>query len=88
VLSRMSSSLVRTAPMPVGEDTFALCGQCGYAANVAAVPAAVPPIPAVERPPIEVLDTPDTEGVVKVRDRRGGTAEEVALGDAARMPSR
>jgi prolyl-tRNA synthetase len=48
------------APTPVGEDTFVLCGQCEYAANVEAVSAVVPPAPAAEHPPIEVLDTPDT----------------------------
>ena len=48
------------APTPVGEDTYAECGQCGYAANTEAVPGTAPPVPAVEHPPIEELDTPDT----------------------------
>jgi prolyl-tRNA synthetase len=49
------------AETPVGEDTFVQCTSCGYAANVEAVttpsPAASDPI---DRPDIEVLDTPDT----------------------------
>src|SRR6266550_2141958 len=48
------------APTPVGEDTFVLCGQCEYAANVEAVPAVVPRVPSVDHPPVEVVDTPDT----------------------------
>jgi prolyl-tRNA synthetase len=48
------------APTPIGEDTFVACSNCDYAANVEAVTAVVPPVEAVEHPPVEVLDTPDT----------------------------
>jgi prolyl-tRNA synthetase len=48
------------APTPVGEDTFVTCGQCGYAANAQAVPAAAITVPAADHPPVEVLDTPGT----------------------------
>jgi len=44
----------------VGEDTFVECGQCGYAANVEAVTATVPPVEGAGHPPVEELDTPDT----------------------------
>ena len=52
------------APLDVGEDTFARCVACGYAANVEAVAIASPPpldrvaIDALD--PAEVVDTPDT----------------------------
>jgi prolyl-tRNA synthetase len=48
------------APTPVGEDTYVECGQCGYAANTEAVTAVAEPPPAVDQPPVEELDTPDT----------------------------
>jgi prolyl-tRNA synthetase len=48
------------APTPVGEDTYVECGQCGYAANTEAVTAVAEPPPAVDHPPVEELDTPDT----------------------------
>jgi prolyl-tRNA synthetase len=48
------------AVAPAGEDTFAACPACGYAANVEAL--TTPPAAAVdaEAPLLEVLDTPDT----------------------------
>ena len=48
------------APAPVGEDTFASCAQCGYAANTEAVPSPRRPAPIAEPGPVEELDTPDT----------------------------
>jgi prolyl-tRNA synthetase len=49
------------APAGVGEDTFAACSLCDYAANVEAVRVSPPDVDAtVEHPPLEVLDTPDT----------------------------
>lgn len=48
------------APTPVGEDTFVSCAQCGYAANVEAVPSVPGPVPATVPGPVQVLDTPDT----------------------------
>src|ERR1041384_5283606 len=49
------------AEAPVGEDTFAACPACGYAANTEAVmtPAPAPKDTAVPGP-LTVLDTPDT----------------------------
>ncbi|WP_037575229.1 proline--tRNA ligase [Phaeacidiphilus oryzae] len=48
------------APAVSGEDTFADCPSCGYAANSEAVTAVVPAAEAVDHPPVEELDTPDT----------------------------
>jgi prolyl-tRNA synthetase len=59
------------APTPVGEDTFVLCGQCEYAANVEAVPAVVGAVPAAEHPPVDVLDTPDTPTIETLAELLG-----------------
>jgi prolyl-tRNA synthetase len=48
------------APTPVGEDTFASCSRCGYAANTEAVPSPRGSAPIAEPGPVEELDTPDT----------------------------
>jgi prolyl-tRNA synthetase len=48
------------APTPVGEDTFATCPQCGYAATTAAVPSPPRTAPIAEPGPVEELDTPGT----------------------------
>jgi prolyl-tRNA synthetase len=47
------------APAPVGEDTYASCPACRYAANVEAVTTPVPPAGSADAP-LAVLDTPDT----------------------------
>ncbi len=65
------------AETPVGEDTFAACPACGYAANTEAVTTPAPPArdPSAQ-PLLEVLDTPDTptiETLVAVlNERRAG----------------
>ncbi|MFF0487722.1 proline--tRNA ligase [Nocardia sp. NPDC004068] len=49
------------ADSPVGEDTYVVCRESGYAANVEAVVTPAPPeIPIEGQPPAEVFDTPDT----------------------------
>ncbi|HYT11051.1 MAG TPA: proline--tRNA ligase, partial [Mycobacteriales bacterium] len=48
------------APTPSGEDTFASCGQCGYAANVEVVPSVPEPVSAIMPGPVQILDTPGT----------------------------
>ncbi len=53
------------APTPVGEDTFVTCGNCGYAANVEAVPSVPPEVDAspealAQLPAMEEIPTPDT----------------------------
>ncbi|MEU2315242.1 proline--tRNA ligase [Streptomyces albidoflavus] len=48
------------APAPAGEDTFADCPNCSYAANTEAVTFALAPVEGAEHGPVEVLDTPDT----------------------------
>ncbi|WP_327255197.1 proline--tRNA ligase [Streptomyces sp. NBC_01244] len=47
------------APAPAGEDTFADCPSCGYAANTEAVTFALTPAPG-EHAPLEEIPTPDT----------------------------
>ncbi len=49
------------APCEHGEDSFARCHSCGYAANVEAVSTPVPqPVPFDDTPEAHVEDTPDT----------------------------
>lgn len=48
------------APCDTGEDTYVLCPDCGFAANVEAVSTKVIPQKFDVAPPIEVLDTPNT----------------------------
>ncbi|WP_225846529.1 proline--tRNA ligase [Streptomyces sp. HPF1205] len=48
------------APAAAGEDTFAHCPACDYAANTEAVAFTAPPADAADHPPLEELDTPDT----------------------------
>ncbi|WCD88990.1 Proline--tRNA ligase [Streptomyces xanthophaeus] len=47
------------APAPAGEDTFADCPSCSYAANSEAVTFPLTPVTA-EHPALEEVDTPDT----------------------------
>ena len=57
-----------------GEDTFAACAACGYAANVEAVTTPAPPIVDADRPPLTVHDTPDTPTIaalVELANARG-----------------
>jgi prolyl-tRNA synthetase len=48
------------APLPAGEDTFAQCATCGYAANVEAVTTPPPAAPTDVAGAAHVEDTPDT----------------------------
>lgn len=60
------------APAEVGEDAFAACTMCDYAANVEVVRVAPADVDAtVEHPPIEVLDTPDTPTIETLCERLG-----------------
>ena len=59
------------APTPVGEDTFASCAQCGYAANTEAVPSPRRTAPIAEPGPVEELDTPDTPTIETLAARLG-----------------
>jgi prolyl-tRNA synthetase len=47
-------------PLAAGDDTFASCAACGYAANVEAVTTPAPPADTTPHGPLTVLDTPDT----------------------------
>ncbi|UGY93889.1 proline--tRNA ligase [Streptomyces gobiensis] len=59
------------APAEAGEDTFADCPACGFAANTEAVTTALTPAPAAEHPPIEELDTPDTPTIETLAEHLG-----------------
>jgi len=48
------------APCETGEDTYVLCPNCGYAANVEAMITLVSPTDPTGVPPLEVLETPNT----------------------------
>ncbi|MFC9625986.1 proline--tRNA ligase [Streptomyces sp. NPDC056930] len=48
------------APAPAGEDTFADCPACDYAANTEAVTFKASPVDGSAHGPVEELDTPDT----------------------------
>jgi prolyl-tRNA synthetase len=48
------------APCPTGEDTYVLCNDCGYAANVEAMTTVVKAFAGKAAGEIEVLDTPNT----------------------------
>ena len=64
------------APTPFGEDTFVVCENCDYAANVEAVEAVVPPVEQVDHPPVEVMDTPDTPTIETLAAHLGVSASE------------
>jgi prolyl-tRNA synthetase len=48
------------APCPTGEDTYVLCPECGFAANVEAMSTKITDKDFATQPAIEVLDTPNT----------------------------
>ena len=48
------------APCPTGEDTYVLCPNCGYAANVEAMVTKVAAVDSSAIPALEELDTPNT----------------------------
>jgi prolyl-tRNA synthetase len=57
-----------------GEDTFAACTACGYAANTEAVTTPAPAAVDVDRPPLTVHETPDTPTIaslVELANTRG-----------------
>lgn len=66
------------ADSPVGEDTYVVCRESGYAANVEAVVTAAPdPLPVEGQPEAEVRDTPDTPTIATLVDwaNAAGVAE-------------
>jgi prolyl-tRNA synthetase len=57
------------ADSPVGEDTYVICRESGYAANVEAVVTPAPPeIPIEGQPQAQVYDTPDTPTIATLVD--------------------
>ncbi|QDQ14008.1 proline--tRNA ligase [Streptomyces spectabilis] len=59
------------APAPAGEDTFADCPACDYAANTEAVTFALKPVEGAEHPAAENLDTPDTPTIETLAEHLG-----------------
>ncbi|MEC3997503.1 proline--tRNA ligase [Actinacidiphila sp. DG2A-62] len=65
------------APAAAGEDTFAACAGCGYAANTEAV-AFTAKVPAADAPgPLREIDTPGTATVAELCERHGVPASAV-----------
>ena len=63
------------APCTTGEDTYVLCPQCGFAANVEAMVTKVDAVDASQTPALEELDTPNTptiDSLVAVLNERFG----------------
>lgn len=63
------------APCPTGEDTYVLCENCGYAANVEAMKTVVEPVDFSAVPAMQVVDTPDTptiDSLVEVLNQKFG----------------
>ncbi|MFJ8803748.1 proline--tRNA ligase [Streptomyces sp. NPDC102487] len=58
------------APAAAGEDTFADCPSCDYAANTEAVTFALSPV-SEEHGPVEELDTPDTPTIESLAEHLG-----------------
>ncbi|MGW1073972.1 proline--tRNA ligase [Streptomyces sp. NPDC002537] len=59
------------APAAAGEDTFADCPACDYAANTEAVTVSVPPADGTAHGPLEELDTPATPTIETLAARLG-----------------
>ncbi len=63
------------APCPTGEDTYVLCENCGFAANVEAMKTIVAPLDSTGTPEALVVDTPNTptiDSLVSVLNERYG----------------
>ncbi len=63
------------APCSTGEDTYVLCENCGYAANVEAMKTVVEPVDSSTVPAMQVVDTPDTptiDSLVEVLNQKFG----------------
>jgi prolyl-tRNA synthetase len=61
------------ADSPVGEDTYVVCRESGYAANVEAVVTPAPePLPVEGQPEAQVHDTPDTPTIATLVDWANG----------------
>jgi prolyl-tRNA synthetase len=63
------------APCPTGEDTYVLCENCGFAANVEAMRTSAPKVDASATPAMQVVETPNTptiDTLVAVLNERYG----------------
>src|SRR4051812_42216229 len=64
------------APLPAGEDTYARCPGCGYAANIEAVTTALPPAAVhTDAGAAHVEDTPGTPTIESLVDHVNGRPE-------------
>ena len=63
-----SSSEEFLAPCPTGEDTYVLCPNCGYAANVEAMTTKVNSVDASHIGALEVFDSPNTPTIETLVD--------------------
>ena len=64
------------APCPTGEDTYVLCPNCGYAANVEAMVTKVAAVDSSQIPDLEELETPNTptiDSLVAVMNEKFGS---------------
>ncbi|MEU1208514.1 proline--tRNA ligase [Nocardia sp. NPDC005825] len=69
------------ADSPVGEDTYVICRESGYAANVEAVVTAAPPAIAIEgQAEAAVHDTPDTPTIATLVEWANGAGIDKVLG--------
>ncbi|GAB2723011.1 proline--tRNA ligase [Nocardia thraciensis] len=69
------------ADSPVGEDTYVICRESGYAANVEAVVTPAPPEIAIEgQLPAQVHDTPDTPTIATLVDWANSAGVDARLG--------
>ncbi|NLU69701.1 proline--tRNA ligase [Streptomyces sp. HNM0574] len=59
------------APAAAGEDTYAQCPQCGYAANTEALHVEVKPVEGAAHGAVEELDTPDTPTIEALAEHLG-----------------
>ncbi|OEU85926.1 prolyl-tRNA synthetase [Streptomyces abyssalis] len=59
------------APAAAGEDTYAQCPSCGFAANTEALSVAVQPAADADHPAVEELDTPDTPTIETLAEHLG-----------------
>ncbi|MFE6889725.1 proline--tRNA ligase [Streptomyces sp. NPDC057694] len=64
------------APAAAGEDTFADCPNCDYAANTEAVSFALKPVDAADVPALEEIPTPDTPTIETLAAHLGVQASE------------
>jgi prolyl-tRNA synthetase len=69
------------APCPTGEDTYVLCNNCGFAANVEAMVTSVQPYSGSAPAAMEVFDSPNTptiDSLVELYNKKFGESADAA----------